>query len=387
MLLLTRLRASVVFGFAVILLLSFAPVHAAAINVTTTTDENAPVTGDTGCSLREAVTAANTNTAYGGCPAGDAGADTISIPAGVFQSSNTLGTMTITSEIDFVGAGTNSTFVQGGPNAGSYEFPIFTVAAGANADFSSMTLRYGGRSQAVPGVIGGAMRVDGTASIGGDVVLSENRAQRGGGVYIGSGGSFTANSGSLITNGQGFITGGAVHVASGGSAFLYGDITGNIAASGAGVFIEGGSVVIDDINLSHNRAVLRGGAIFFSSGALSVTDSRLQFNGYYTDLGDFSLDQGSAIYSGVSAGNSSITNSCIVGNPVEAITNVGAGTVTATGNWWGDDEGAGPVGPSDAGDTVTAGVDFSSPLTSAPIDCAVCTIPSGGGYADRVCSP
>lgn len=53
---------------------------ASTITVTTTTDDNT-VNGN--CTLREAVIAANTNTAVDACPAGS-GADTIILPSGTF---------------------------------------------------------------------------------------------------------------------------------------------------------------------------------------------------------------------------------------------------------------------------------------------------------------
>jgi len=50
------------------------PARAATITVTTTADEYG---AGAGCSLREAIRAANSNAAFGGCSAGAAGADTI----------------------------------------------------------------------------------------------------------------------------------------------------------------------------------------------------------------------------------------------------------------------------------------------------------------------
>ncbi|MBL8093191.1 MAG: CSLREA domain-containing protein, partial [Anaerolineales bacterium] len=58
-------------------------VYATQITVTTTTDE---LNADGDCSLREAIVAANTNTAVDACPAGS-GADTITLPAGTFTLS------------------------------------------------------------------------------------------------------------------------------------------------------------------------------------------------------------------------------------------------------------------------------------------------------------
>jgi CSLREA domain-containing protein len=78
---------------------------AATITVDTTADEfdSAP---DTGCALREAIQAANTDAAFGDCPAGD-GADTIVLPAGVYElditggdNDNELGDLDIEDEAD-----------------------------------------------------------------------------------------------------------------------------------------------------------------------------------------------------------------------------------------------------------------------------------------------
>ena len=60
------------------------PVYAASITVTTIDDE---LNSDGDCSLREAITAANTNAAVDNCPAGDDGAtDTITLANGATYS-------------------------------------------------------------------------------------------------------------------------------------------------------------------------------------------------------------------------------------------------------------------------------------------------------------
>src|SRR5262245_40673464 len=67
------------------LLFLSAPVHAAPqgalIQVTTGSDENG--SGPLTCSRREAITAANKDTAFGGCPKGD-GDDTIQLGIGTY---------------------------------------------------------------------------------------------------------------------------------------------------------------------------------------------------------------------------------------------------------------------------------------------------------------
>src|SRR6476620_6377713 len=73
---------------------------AAPINVTTTADEFN--TNPAACSLREAVQAANSDAAFGGCPAGIAG-DTVLVPGGTYRltipgldDSNAMGDLDIT---------------------------------------------------------------------------------------------------------------------------------------------------------------------------------------------------------------------------------------------------------------------------------------------------
>ncbi len=57
---------------------------AASITVTTFLDEYADPGPGAGCSLREAITAANTDAAFGGCPAGSFETDIIDLPAGAY---------------------------------------------------------------------------------------------------------------------------------------------------------------------------------------------------------------------------------------------------------------------------------------------------------------
>jgi CSLREA domain-containing protein len=89
------------------------------INVNTTADEN---NDDGDCSLREAVQAANGNSAADACPAGvpnGTGTDVINIPAGTYLTSELLW---IASNTDIEGAGANSTFIDGGGTTGVFRF-------------------------------------------------------------------------------------------------------------------------------------------------------------------------------------------------------------------------------------------------------------------------
>lgn len=83
--------------------------HAATIAVGTTVDE---LDGDADCSLREAIQAANTDTAVSGCAAGS-GADTITVPAGFYaltrvgasENGNATGDLDVASDVTITGAG------------------------------------------------------------------------------------------------------------------------------------------------------------------------------------------------------------------------------------------------------------------------------------------
>jgi CSLREA domain-containing protein len=82
----------------------------ASIAVTTTVDE---LNMDGDCSLREAVQAANSDTAVDACPAG-AGADTITLPAGTYLLDQAGGDLKLTSDIALRGAGANATILDAG---------------------------------------------------------------------------------------------------------------------------------------------------------------------------------------------------------------------------------------------------------------------------------
>jgi len=81
-------------------------VHAATLTVTTTTDE---LNSDGDCSLREAIQAANTDTAVDACPAGS-GADTITVPAGTYTL--TISHLFIKTALTINGSGMGSTIIE-----------------------------------------------------------------------------------------------------------------------------------------------------------------------------------------------------------------------------------------------------------------------------------
>jgi CSLREA domain-containing protein len=104
--------------FAVVFtIVGFSSASNATITVTTFLDEYDYPGSGSGCSLREAITAANTDTAFGGCPAGS-GIDTIKLSAGNYtftragsDDTNINGDLDINSSLNLTGAGMNRTTI------------------------------------------------------------------------------------------------------------------------------------------------------------------------------------------------------------------------------------------------------------------------------------
>src|SRR5437764_5652934 len=133
---------------------------AATITVNTTTDE----TGQSGhCSLRDAITAANSDTKQGGCLKGS-GTDKVVVPAGHYVLSQ--GELSITSSMKLTGAGASTTKIDANKASRSFEIgtgggPALTVA------ISGLTLTGG---QAPDGADGTAVAAGGPGGDGGAIL-------------------------------------------------------------------------------------------------------------------------------------------------------------------------------------------------------------------------
>jgi CSLREA domain-containing protein len=162
---------------AVLALSTPACVLAASITVTTTADTLAA--GQ--CSLRAAISAANTDAAVGGCPAGS-GADTVHVPAGHYtltiagpnEDANATGDLDLMGAITIVGAGASTTTV----DAGGID-RVFDVLTGANARIEGLTITGGHAPDAASGSAGPTAG-PGEDSVGGD---GASQGGAGGGIY------------------------------------------------------------------------------------------------------------------------------------------------------------------------------------------------------------
>ncbi|MEE9293812.1 MAG: hypothetical protein V3W34_02450, partial [Phycisphaerae bacterium] len=126
-----------------ITLCSFVPARAATITVTS----DSGGTGGPDCTLRDAITAANSDTATGGCTAGS-GADVIELPDGVTitlteednETDGTNGLPSVTSVLTING---NETTVRRDPAEATPNFRIFHVAAGGDLTLNDLTVSNG----------------------------------------------------------------------------------------------------------------------------------------------------------------------------------------------------------------------------------------------------
>lgn len=149
-------------------------VHADTITVTTTADE---VNNDGDCSLREAILAANGDTAVDNCSVGS-GADVITLPPGTYtlslagagEDAAQTGDLDLTANVTINGGGMNNSIIDG---AGADR--IFEVHTAAQVTINDLTVRNGSATS------GGGINVSGALTLSGSRVTGSTATGVGGG--------------------------------------------------------------------------------------------------------------------------------------------------------------------------------------------------------------
>ena len=193
----------------------------AAVTITVTTTQDV-IADDGWCSLREAVIAANTDSAFHDCPGGS-GADTIDfgpdLPApaifvltrtGANEDAAMTGDLDILGTLTLDGAGSGNSIVDG--NGADR---VFEIHPGAQVSISGVTVRNGNPGS---GAYGGGIVVDLTGAL--TLINSRgtgNTAVRGGGLHVlgrltASNSMFDANQGGGLSNDGGLLALGNVDV-------------------------------------------------------------------------------------------------------------------------------------------------------------------------------
>jgi hypothetical protein len=320
------------------------PAGAATIDVSTNLDTIAP---DGLCSLREAVIAANTNTASTGpageCVAGDdlPTVDTIAIPSGNYvltvpPANNTLGgadptytygeytlgwdaaknafvasvapdatngDLDITQSVNLVGADMSTTVVDAGWVAsGAVNDPAVDPDAGATAGISDRVFHV-----ATPDAVTVDVQISNLTIKGGRTpeVIGLNHTDgatveyylrlNGGGLAAGT----AAGTYNPLTAGEG---GAKPVIVSGIPGPTYNlnlskvNITGNYAGDGGG-FYNGATTTADMVSISGNRGYANGGGTYLD-GPLTLTNSSIDGNGAEGGGGIFDTGNGTRSISG-----------------------------------------------------------------------------------------
>jgi CSLREA domain-containing protein len=214
------------------------------ITVNTVSDT---VANDGFCSLREAITAVNTNlpsgAALGECAAGTAAWDHVDIVAGGTIS---LGSSMVqaTSAIDIDG-NRNVTIDANG-------FRAFDIAAPDQTYIRNLVIREGG------GAFGGAIATASHVFIE-HVTITNSTANYGGAVFVGVGGLVLIRESTLSGNSAN-VAGGAVYAEGTGIDFLNATIAGNSAQAGGGVYSSSTVTEFLHSTVSRNTASDGGGA-------------------------------------------------------------------------------------------------------------------------------
>jgi hypothetical protein len=222
------------------------------------------------CTLVDAITAANTDTATGGCPAGQ-GADTIVLPAGSTQTLTSINNNTygptglpvIRSAITIAGNGSTIARESSAP-----EFRLFAVGSTGELTLHETTVSGGIAVSTTGGALnisgGGVFNYRGIVTVT-HSTISGNSAAMGGGVHTG-GGVYTGDGTFTMTNST---------------------LSGNVAgASGGGVFNRYGTLTVTNSTISGNVTfgeVAYGGGVYNSFGTLTL--ARTLVSGNTADYG------------------------------------------------------------------------------------------------------
>jgi CSLREA domain-containing protein len=275
----------VLFGSLVVVLGGASPTRASAtITVTTTQDV---LDGNDGlCSLREAVIAANTDTASGPasgeCPAGN-GADTINVPTGVFtlaitggnEDASATGDLDILHSVNLVGSGETQTVL----DANGIDRVL--DVRGTNApvvSISRLTIRNGLASPVGPVGYGGGIQSASQVSIDRVHLLNNNAAVVGGAIYATARPISVTNS--LLADNFADYGGGGIYSSVGllveRSLFLRNSAGSQGGSWGGGLWAYGQAVIINTTfseNSGNASAVRSSGNVYLLSSTLAAGQS------------------------------------------------------------------------------------------------------------------
>lgn len=265
-----RLLAGAIFTLGIILPLMWLPTpvaHAASITVNTIVDED---TANANCSLREAIIAANTDAAYGGCGAGTAGMDTVGF--------SVTGTITLTASLPLITQTlTINAPTEGITISGNNAHQIMTIcggsglacfAPGPTVNLSGLTFANGSTSSGAGGAL---WAYNSTVNITNTTFISNIATGSGsGGAIYSTSGSITVTASSFLNNRA--MEGGAINSSGTGFMLRRSTLTGNTAIrmGGAIDYTSGGGFgfIVENSTIYSNTAGMGGALVNFSGTTL-----------------------------------------------------------------------------------------------------------------------
>jgi CSLREA domain-containing protein len=250
------------------------------IQVTTNADEYDTNGTGAGCSLREAVTAANTDAAFGGCNAGS-GKDKIMLQDKYYlferpetDNSNSGGDLDLTTPMILQGQGRMSTIL----DANAFD-RVFNVWANG-VKISGVKITGGGNVQN-----GGGVLVAAQVTLQ-DVYIYDNvSTNNGGGIMVSADGNLTLLN-SMVEENRATISGGGIEnhgTLTVRNSRLYRNRVTNSGSDGGGI-MNYETATVRDSTLDANHAEGDGGGIY-NFGTLNVLGSTLNGNNIYGDGG------------------------------------------------------------------------------------------------------
>jgi CSLREA domain-containing protein len=242
------------------------------------------------CTLREAVIAANNDTASGPapgeCPAGS-GVDTITFfdsgtsaiytltIVGAGEDAAATGDLDIIEAVHVTGNGREMTIIEAAPGFRDRVVHILHTGADGEAVLEALTIRNGDLLTIGNG--GGILNANASRLAVLSSTLGNNRASHGGALVNESGNVRIANS-SLEQN-QASNQGGAIFNTGFGTVNLEATVLrDNTAISGGGIFNEDGIAILRDTTVDNNTASSGPAGGILSGGILTITDSTLSGN-------------------------------------------------------------------------------------------------------------
>ena len=212
------------------------------------------------CTLAKAITAANTDTATGGCPAGS-GPDVIDLQTDVHLF---VALPQITSEITLEG---NGHMINRDNNL--REFRILYVQASGDLTLNNAMIT-GGFAYSGGGITNG-----GILSVNNSIITANSAEGQGGGIR--NFGTLTINNSTLSGNTAG-LTGGAIINHVGTVTVNNSTIADNSGGNSGGGISNVATLIINNSTLSGNSSSIFGGGIFIGNGSVTLNNSTLTGN-------------------------------------------------------------------------------------------------------------